>query len=107
MKSWRQAGKQRVGAQVRLHFELLHLELRPPWRSFRGQKPGQAIRIPSGHIELARYVGVAPWTRQHPPQLHLTRPVDADVLERDYVGKVVSVWRYGVGDAVEIARVEE
>ncbi len=58
-----------------------------------------------GEGDAARLIaGIA---NTSPAQLHLARPVDAAVLQRDYVGKVASVWRYGVGDAVEVARVEE
>jgi hypothetical protein len=39
--------------------------------------------------------------------LVLAEPVDAGVLERDYGGKVVSVWEYGPGDRVEIALIEQ
>lgn len=33
-------------------------------------------------------------------------PVSEEVLERDFSGKVLSVWQYGVGDQVELAIVE-
>jgi len=40
-----------------------------------------------------------------PPWLHLAPECDAEQAAKDYVGKVVSLWYYGVGDAVEVPRV--
>ena len=40
-----------------------------------------------------------------PPQLHFVEKTDTERLEKDYVGNVVSIWHYGVGDKLEVARV--
>ncbi len=40
-----------------------------------------------------------------PACLHLAGEVDDDDLARDYVGRVVPVWYYAVGDQVEVARI--
>ena len=39
--------------------------------------------------------------------LVLAEPVEASALERDYGGKVVSVWEYGPGDRVEAALIQQ
>lgn len=44
---------------------------------------------------------VAGITRGTPPVLHLLKPVSAAALRRDYEGKVVNVWHFAPGDAVE------
>ena len=41
-----------------------------------------------------------------PPVLHLTEALDDAALEGTYVGEVVSLWQYGLGDSVEVARVD-
>ena len=38
--------------------------------------------------------------------IYLAKPAAKGRLEKDYGGKVVSVWHYGVGDRVEAARVD-
>lgn len=48
---------------------------------------------------------VAGISNTSPPWLHLAEHVGPGTLDRDYVGKVASVWHYGVGDRVEVARV--
>ncbi len=42
-----------------------------------------------------------------PPWLHFAGSTKAAQPMKDAVGKVVSVWRYGVGDSVEVARIHE
>ena len=39
--------------------------------------------------------------------LVLAEPADAGALERDFGGKVVSVWEYGPGDRVEVALIKQ
>jgi hypothetical protein len=40
-----------------------------------------------------------------PSWLRVVGEVDDETLARDYVGEVVPIWQYGVGDRVEVARV--
>jgi hypothetical protein len=49
---------------------------------------------------LRKIAGIANTT---PPYLHFAEPVSDEVLVADYVGKVVPIWTYAAGDAVEIA----
>jgi hypothetical protein len=48
---------------------------------------------------------VAGISNTSPAWLHLAEPAEDAALQQDYVGKVVNLWLYGVGDSVEIARV--
>ena len=41
-----------------------------------------------------------------PPWLHLVGTHDEAEVRADYVGKVVNVWLYGVGDKIEVARIK-
>jgi len=62
----------------------------------------------TGHCAFAgAWLGEGPATRAlrgatRAGILVLDAPVEADVLERDFGGKVVSVWEYGPGDRVEV-----
>jgi len=50
---------------------------------------------------------VAGISNTSPAWLQLVRTEDAPTAMKDAVGKVLSVWHYGVGDAVEAVRIEE
>ncbi len=58
----------------------------------------------AGEGDAARLVAGISHTK--PPWLHLAGPADDEDLARDYVDQVVSLWYYGVGDRVEVARIE-
>jgi len=59
----------------------------------------------AGEGDAARQVlGISNST---PAWLHLAGPVADGDLETDYVGKVLSLWHYGIGDRVEVARISE
>jgi oligo-alginate lyase len=58
-----------------------------------------------GEGKAARLVqGIA---NASPPWLHFAEPAEDTVLTEDYGGKIVPLWLYGVGDSVEVARIEE
>ena len=58
-----------------------------------------------GEGEAARPVtGISNTT---PAWLYPAGTADGDALDEDYLGKVVSLWHYGVGDSVEVARVKD
>jgi len=57
-----------------------------------------------GEREAARLVAGISNTK--PAWLHLAGNAEKSVLAKEYAGKVVSLWHYGIGDSVEVARIE-
>jgi hypothetical protein len=70
--------------------------LKPGLNSFAGSwvGEGQAARLVRGAVKGDR------------SKVFLSERIPVEALRRDYAGRVVSLWQYGIGDRVEAARIQ-
>jgi hypothetical protein len=119
-------GTKREGDRLRLTLDKPALMAQLPVEAVEKGRLQVALRTPftTGHVNEAgeltdgandsyygAWLGKGPAARQvlgiantTPVVVHLAEAVDDGKLKAEYEGKVVSVWQYGVGDSVEVAR---